>query len=320
MRNPRATKKQIKDVITLTTDLFGYIDYDLTDLEIAKEALNFYFISKYSNRWVSPVLELLMDSEGEISTADFTTLGTYINQLYKNKWDRLKNIILLEYDPIHNYSDSMAEDIVDSDDKSVTLDLDGTNSNTRTDNTTETTSNTRTDNTNETTSNTRTDNITRTDNLTRTDDLEQTRDVGTTDDRTDSVYGFNSSDAVPSEEKAGSGSVDETDTQSGTVRNTGTVTNTGTVSNAGTRQNTGTVSNAGNRQNTGTVGNSGSNTVDSTENTERDFTRTRSVTHIGNIGNIATQDLLEKEVEFWHWNFIVQMLSDVADVITLPIY
>lgn len=272
MRNPRATKKQIKDVITLTTDLFGYIDYDLTDLEITKEALNFYFISKYSNRWVSPVLELLMDSEGEISTANFTTLGTYINQLYKNKWDRLKNIILLEYDPIHNYSDSMAEDIVDSDDKSVTLDLDGT------------------------TANTRTDNTTRTDNLTRTDDLEQTRDVGTTDDRSDSLYGFNSSDAVPSDERSGSGSVDETDTQTGTVRNTGTVTNTGTV------------------------GNSGSNTVDSTENTERDFTRTRSVTHIGNIGNIATQDLLEKEVEFWQWNFIVQMLSDVADVITLPIY
>lgn len=237
-----------------------------------------------------------MESDGTITNANLTVLGQYINQLYSKKWDKLAALLTAQYDPIHNYLDDMTEEITDNDDKSVTLDLDGTNSNTRTDNTTETTSNTRTDNT------------TRTDNLTRTDDLEQTRDVGTTNDRTDSVYGFNSSDAVPSEEKAGSGSVDETDTQSGTVRNTGTVTNTGTVSNAGTRQNT------------GTVGNSGSNTVDSTENTERDYTRERTVTHTGNIGNIATQDLMQKEVDFWAWNFIIQVISDVADVITLPTY
>ncbi len=237
-----------------------------------------------------------MESDGTITNANLTVLGQYIKQLYEKKWDKLAALLTAQYDPIHNYMDDMTEEITDNDDKSVTLDLDGTNSNTRTDNTTETTSNTRTDNT------------TRTDNLTRTDDLEQTRDVGTTNDRTDSVYGFNSSDDVPSEEKAGTGSVDETDTQSGTVRNSGTVTNTGTVSNASTRQNT------------GTVGNSGSNTVDSTENTERDYTRERTVTHTGNIGNIATQDLMQKEVDFWAWNFVIQVISDVADVITLPTY
>ena len=272
MMNPRMEKKQIKDVMSLTTDLFGYINYDLTELEITDAALNFYFMSKYSNRWVSPVLELLMDDEGEISVENFTVLGNYLNQLYAHKWDKLKDLLTLEYDPIHNYSDTMSEEITDNDDKSVTLDLDGT------------------------TSNTRTDNTTRTDNLTRTDDLEQTREVETTDDRSDSLYGFNSSDAVPSNEKTGAGSVDETDTQTGTVRNTGTVTNTGTV------------------------GNSGTNTIDSTESIERDYTRERSVTHVGNIGNISTQNLLGQEVEFWQWNFIIQMLSDVADAITLPIY
>lgn len=295
MMNPRAEKKQIKDLMTLTTDLFGYINYDLTDLEISKEMLNFYFMSRYSNRWVSPVMELLVE-DGSIPAANWTVLGNYLNQLFKNKWDRLKNIVLLEYDPIHNYSDNMSEDISDNDGRTVTLDLDGT------------TTNTRTDNTSESTSNTRTDNTTRTDNLTRTDDLENTKNIGTTNDNTDSVYGFNSNDSVPSNENSASGSVDETDTQSGTVRNTGTVTNTGTVSNAGTKQNTGTVTN------------SGSNTTDSTEETQREFTRERSVTHIGNIGNLTTQQLLTQEVEFWQWNFIIQMLSDVADVITLPIY
>lgn len=283
-------------MIPITKNLFNYIDYDFSELGIDNATLSFYFASKYNERWCNSVVELLMESDGTITNANLTVLGQYIKQLYEKKWDKLAALLTAQYDPIHNYLDDMTEEITDNDDKSVTLDLDGTNSNTRTDNTTETTSNTRTDNT------------TRTDNLTRTDDLEQTRDVGTTNDRTDSVYGFNSSDAVPSEEKAGSGSVDETDTQTGTVRNTGTVTNTGTVSNSGSRQNT------------GTVGNSGSNTVDSTENTERDYTRERTVTHTGNIGNIATQDLMQKEVDFWAWNFVIQVISDVADVITLPTY
>ena len=310
-------------MIPITKNLFNYINYDFSELGIDNTTLSFYFASKYNERWCNSVVELLMESDGTITNANLAVLGQYIKQLYEKKWDKLAALLTAQYDPIHNYLDDMTkvkqlvvdsdiatqtlnltytgvnkktEEITDNDDKSVILDLEGTNSNTRTDNTTETTSNTRTDNT------------TRTDNLTRTDDLEQTRDVGTTNDRTDSVYGFNSSDAVPSEEKAGTGSVDETDTQSGTVRNTGTVTNTGTVSNAGTRQNT------------GTVGNSGSNTVDSTENTERDYTRERTVTHTGNIGNIATQDLMQKEVDFWAWNFVIQVISDVADVITLPTY
>lgn len=297
MRNPRATNKQIKDVITLTTDLFGYIDYDLTDLEITKEALNFYFISKYSNRWVSPVLELLMDSEGEISTADFTILGNYLNQLYKNKWDRLKNIILLEYDPIHNYSDSMAEDITDTDDKTVTLDLDGTKSNTRTDNLSST-------------KNTSKEDISRkTDNYIVGENYENTETKMDFSERDNSIYGLDA-DSDP----ANADFAYNSDSGSSKKNNYGTTEKNETITGNTTNTETTTASN------TGTVADVGSNSTDSTEVTDRDFTRTRSVTHIGNIGNIATQDLLEKEVEFWQWNFIVQMLSDVADVITLPIY
>ena len=264
--------KKIKTVIPITKNLFNFIDYDFSELGIDNTTLSFYFASKYNERWCNSVVELLMESDGTITDANLAVLGQYINQLYSKKWDKLAALLTAQYDPIHNYLDDMAEEITDNDDKSVTLDLDGTNSNTRTDNTT------------------------RTDNLTRTDDLEQTRSSDSSNDRSDSVYGFNSSDAVPSEEKSGTGSVDEEATQTGTVRNTGTVTNTGTV------------------------GNSGSNTVDSTENTERDYTRERTVTHTGNIGNIATQDLMQKEVDFWAWNFIIQVISDVADVITLPTY
>lgn len=321
MMNPRIEKKQIKDVITLTTDLFGYIDYDLANLEVTKETLNFYFISKYSNRWVSPVLELLMDSEGEISTSNFTTLGTYINQLYKNKWDRMKNIIFLEYDPIHNYSDSMAEEIIDNDDKTVNLDLDGTKSNTRTDNLASSTTNTRTDNLSSIKSISEEDISRKTDNYIVGENYENTETNANFSERDNAIYGLDA-DGDPANAdfayKSDSGSVKKNNY--GTTEKNETITNNATNTKTDNTANTGTVTNVGSVTNTGTVAVSGTNTTDGEEVTNRDYTRERSVTHIGNIGNIATQDLLEKEVEFWQWNFIVQMLSDVADVITLPIY
>lgn len=296
MRRLRKTRKQIQEVISLTTDLFGYINYDLTELGITKDVLNFYFISKYSNRWISPVLELLMSDDDEISDADFEVLGQYLNQLYKNKWDRLKDILLLEYDPIHNYSDTMSEEITDNDDKVTSVESEGTNSNTRTDNLIKTNNLTRTND------------LTRTDNLSETTEYEGTRNGETESTNENSLYGFNSDNPVPSDSSEGSGSNTWTDSKEETVENSGTVKNTGTV------KDTGTVTN------TGTSGNSGTNSSESTESSERDYTRERTVTHIGNIGNLSTQNLLGQEVDFWQWNFIIQMLSDVADVITLPIY
>lgn len=270
-------------MIKLTTNLFSYINYDFSEIGVTNAALDFYFISKYSNRWCSPVLDLLIEDD-EISTQNLTVLGSYINQLYKNKWDRLSALLLTEYDPIHNFLDQIEESITDTDDKTVVLDSDKTSGNTRTDNTT------------------RTDDLTRTDNLTREDDLEQTTSTSVSKAGENSLYGFNSDDAVPSDENSNTHSLSETVTNEGTVENTGTVKNTGTV------------------RNTGTVTDAGTATVDNTETTDRDYTRERTVTHTGNIGNIATQDLLQKEVDFWQWNFIIQVLSDVADVITLPSY
>lgn len=215
--------KQIKELITLTTNLFNYINYDFSDIGVNNSTLNFYFISKYSNRWCSPVLDLLTE-DGEISTANFTTLGAYINQLYKSKWDKLKALLLLQYDPVHNYLDEFTENITDTDDSTR----------------------------NDTTS------------------VAKTISKMTSDDT--GIYGFNSVNPVGAND--GSGTVSETDS----------------------------------------VAYSNETGID------RDYTREKTSTHTGNIGNISTQDLLQKEVNFWQWNFIIQVLSDVADVITLPIY
>ena len=120
------------------------------------------------------------------------------------------------------------------------------------------------------------------------------------------------------------------DTGTTTTTNTGTQltedTGTTTTTNTGTQltENTGTTTTT----NTGTQNNTLSNTNEVQEsssgsiitNKDNQGISTRVYTKFGNIGNIATQDLIKKEIELWQYNFINQMLKDVAELITLPIY
>lgn len=50
------------------------------------------------------------------------------------------------------------------------------------------------------------------------------------------------------------------------------------------------------------------------EDTERELTRA------GNIGVTTSQQMMESEITLWEWNFISSVFSDVAKLITIPIY
>lgn len=151
-------------------------------------------------------------------------------------------------------------------------------------------------------SSTRTDtlNTTETTNSTRTDNLLSTKTINesesTTDSQADSIHGFNSTMAVPTDNSSGSGS--KTNTGTDTEANTGT---------QGLSQ---------------TVADTGTNTRGLSENESfaGSDTRARSGSHSGNIGNITTQKMIKEEIELWRWNFIRQVLDDVAEFCTLPIY
>ena len=49
-------------------------------------------------------------------------------------------------------------------------------------------------------------------------------------------------------------------------------------------------------------------------------TISRSYNRIGNIGNIPTQQLFREEIELWKWNLLTQIIDDVKEYITVPIY
>lgn len=205
-------------------------------------------------------------------------------------------------------------------------------------------------------SGTRTDNLLETETFgktnTRTDNLTEALDSTTSgtgsQNETASVWGFNSANAVNSDATTGGNTSSETvDSQkvntgtqanaeggsnstanTGTQQTTGSDTGTVRTENTGTEQNvsSGTVSesvdNTGTRTTEITDTLSGIDTVGDTERNVEDSTRDRdrSGRHFGNIGNLTSQKQILEEISLWRWNYMNEIINDVKDFCTLPVY
>lgn len=145
-------------------------------------------------------------------------------------------------------------------------------------------------------SNTRTDNLTET--MTDGRQIGETRNLQNSGSNSNEagIYGFNSSSSVGESDGSGTNSNSETGTI--TTSHSGNMTTT----------------------NTGTQAESGSNTYSETGGDNTSGTRSREYTKEGNIGNISTQKLMNEELELWKYNFIYEMMRDVANFVSLPIY
>jgi len=186
----------------------------------------------------------------------------------------------------------------------------------------------------------------RTDNL--SEGLSQTSSGTSTSDTDEKVVPFNANASQLTNESDNDGS--HSDTVTGTTTNTGTQTNASsgkdTVDNTGTRttrleddgtvttENTGTQTivddNSITTTQTGTVtrGNTASITHGGRDDTSNSGTesedisrdRDRSGSHSGNIGNITSQKMLNEEIALWKWNYVREILNDVKEFCTLPVY
>lgn len=135
---------------------------------------------------------------------------------------------------------------------------------------------------------------TRTDNLTKNGTVTGTKTD--TESETDSVYGFNSASAVNAQASQ--------NTLGRTSTDTSEIIDSGTQTHAISSDKLNTIAKEIN--NHVTINDSG--------------TKSRTYKHQGNIGNLTTQDLLKQEIKLWEWNFIDTILSDVKELLTLPIY
>ena len=336
---------KIKDVLAMNNGFFSHISYTFPD-DISTSVLDLQFYTNYANKTVAPIVNILMDRDevSQLTNAELNEIGQAIVQTYKHKWDKLVDVYNLEYNPIYNYKDDYEETInkvkSDTDSTVWSEDVDGL----RTDNLTEGRSS------QNSSSNTRTDNLTelKTNNLseqhggtisetsTRTDNLSEleNRNLHASDNNSaaHNVFGFNSNSAVGEstnteiDAATNTGTVTTTNTgtqgKSGSTTDTRSISNTGTVniSNSGTQSNIGTGSETSTKTNTGTQSTSStttgikSNVDDATEDI------TRSYSHEGNIGNHPTQMLINDEIELWRWNFVQEILDDVKDFVTIPMY
>lgn len=346
--------KKIKDRLPIVNGLWSHIDYQFPEIfDIDSSQLDILFLSHWSLRSTAPLVEVIHQDTGEkLTSEELTSLAEIIKGMYKHKWDKLMAVATLEYDPIHNYNDHLIETTEYSEDVDGTKSVTGSSTNTRTDNLhksetdlrgytqTYNVMDTRTDDLEKVNTDRRAYTDTFNSVVTRTDDLEseETRDLSNSgnDSQANNIYGFNSSTAVGDSNSSGSNSNLESGTV--TIENTGTQRNakTGTESRSNngslTEESTGTQTNAKTgtegrtnsgtltEDNTGTQANSGSNSSSETSGNETVGERTREYTKTGNIGNISTQKLLNEEIDLWKYNFIYEMMQDVARCVTLPIY
>lgn len=224
------------------------------------------------------------------------------------------------------------------------------NSNTRTDNLTEThnygKTSTRTDNLAEATTSSTTGNGSGSENNSlygfNSANAVPTDSSATSDTTSESTTGSKNNTGTQATAETGSDGITNTGTQGNAGTDTGTVTtaNTGTQSTTTTDSGTVTTANTGTQSSSGTSGidetirNTGTRTnVLDEEQGGRDVTtnnlahtndytenKDRSGVHRGNIGNLTSQKQILEEINLWRWNYMKEILDDVKEFCTLPVY
>lgn len=332
--------QKIKTIIPMTNGIFSHMNYDFR-AEVTKVGMDIMFGTNYGQRNPSPIVEGIQSEYNEPMTDnELNSLAALVLQMYKPKWDKLGEIYDIEYDPIHNYLDEW-EDTADGT-ESETTELDGTREDSYGQSVTDT--NLRTDNLTQRELTQRDIDSTRTDNLsdqttygktnTRTDNLQSDTDSTTTNtgsgSENNSIYGFNSSTAVNSDSSSNSDTntetVDSTTTNTGTSANvlsgSDTVVHTGTERNVTDDDTDKTITNTGTQTDARTIAHSGKDTRTTDNTEERNLTsqKDRSGRHFGNIGNLTSQKQILEEINLWRWNYMQEILNDVKEFCTLPVY
>lgn len=206
------TRPKIKDCLPLVNGLWHYIDYQFPEIfDIDSSQLDILFLSNWSMRTAAPLLNVLHDDDDStmLTSTELENLAGIVNGMYKHKWDKMMAVAEMEYDPIHNYSDHLVEEIEYGEEIDRTKSSSGSNSGTRTDNLSEVTTDTR--------------------------QISESRNLATsgTNANENGIFGFNSSTSVGESDGSGSNSGTETGTITTTHSGNLTTANTGTQTTAG---------------------------------------------------------------------------------------
>lgn len=187
---------QVREIFPIINGLFAHCDYDFEIVD--KQELDRLFFTNYGLRSVAPLVTTLVVNP-KATDADLTVLGHTLTALCCYKWNKLKDLYIADYDPLHNYLDELVETVEDNGSKNTKL----------------TTTDSGSSKTTEKLDSTRTDNLNRSETSNSSESGSSSNEA--------SLYGFNSTTAVPSNSNDGS--------NSNNYEGTTNVTNTGTQAN-----------------------------------------------------------------------------------------
>lgn len=234
---------KVQKMFPVTNSVFSKMDFDFRYLTNINMDNLFYL--KYSQRFTTPLVNSFLDEdESSLSSESLQQIADLTLGFYRQKWEKLRDLYEVEYDPIHNFSDDYTSSETDTETRNMidTTQGQGTTSDTGFQTSTRTDNLTQQDSTSGNTSNTRNDTLDRselrtpnlssqrTDNLLRTTDTQkgntvtrtptltelETRNLadGNTRNVANSIYGFNSSTSGGSDDSA----ITDSGTNTGTIR------------------------------------------------------------------------------------------------------
>lgn len=183
---------RVKNRIPRENGIFAHMSYVFPD--ITADYLDTLLYSKYGNKLTSQLVEVFaFDDLGVLSNDSLNSLSNIILQMYKSKWDRLKRIYSIDYDPIHNYLDEWNDSSTGTENNSSNILKNSNISNTR------------------------------------TDDLSETSSTSSNQSNNNSVFAFNSETAVPTDTSSGTSGDNTTVANTGTVTVSGSENHTDTI-------------------------------------------------------------------------------------------
>lgn len=183
---------RVKNRIPRENGIFAHMSYVFSD--ITADYLDTLLYSKYGNKLTSQLVEVFAsDDLGVLSNDSLNSLSNIILQMYKSKWDRLKRIYSIDYDPIHNYLDEWNDSSTGTENNSSNISKNSNISNTR------------------------------------TDDLSETSSTSSNQNNNNSVFAFNSETAVPTDTSSGTSGDNTTVANTGTVTVSGSENHSDTI-------------------------------------------------------------------------------------------
>lgn len=280
-----------------------------------------YFGNKSGGRIISPLVERLLNEEGELTEANKTVLLNIIFNRYRESWGKLWDAITATYSPLENYNLTETEEENNEGTNERTESTTGS----ETETTTEDNEASETVTESETVEGTKTDTGTLSNTGTKVTDRDGTESATTSSTSSENgengVYGYNSLESVgdTTSEQTGTETGTESRTNaediSETLNNTETENKTHTTEEERAKSNTksNTEDKSGSRQNTTTESKTGSE--------ETTGQRTRELTRSGNIGVTTSQQMLESEIELrMNYNFYDIIYKNVDEVLALSVF